>query len=122
MSARDFTRSERRFGWLALAIGLGFAAYFFAAVAPAALESGDVVGAFRAGFVNPFAAGYSTDVILCALLLITWILHESRTRPVRHGWWCIPLTFAPGVATAFGVYLFLRSRAAPASHAAPPAG
>ena len=103
--------SERAFGLVALLIGLAFAVFFAAYVLPPALQSGDVIGAFAAGYVNPYAAGYSTDTILCGVILIAWIGFEMSTgRSPRHAWVCIPLAIVPGVATSFGLYLFLRTR------------
>ncbi len=91
-------------------VGGAFAVAFAVLVVPAVLETGDVVGAFAAGFVNPFASGYALDAICCALLLALWVIYERRHHGIRHGWIAIPLSFAPGVATAFAVYLVLRSR------------
>lgn len=69
-----------------------------------------MLGAFAAGFVNPYSSGYSLDVILCALILFVWIFYERKARGIKHGWIAIPLSFVPGVATGFAVYLVLRSR------------
>lgn len=91
-------------------VGIGFAAFFFIKVLPPVLATGDVVGAFAAGFVNPFAAGYSTDVILCAVLLAIWIFYERQAHGVKYGWIAIVLSVVPGVATGFALYLILRSR------------
>lgn len=91
-------------------LGLVFAAVFCIIVVPPLLESKDILGAFAAGFVNPYATGYSIDAILCALILITWVVYERKNSNVKFGWVVIPLSFAPGVATAFAVYLILRSR------------
>ena len=91
--------------WTAL-----FTLAFCAIVLPPLLESKDLIGAFAAGFVNPYSTGYSLDAIICALILITWVLYERRKLNIRYGWIAILLTFIPGVATAFGVYLLLRSK------------
>ena len=91
-------------------LGVAFAAAFSVIVIPPLIESGDIVGAFAAGFVNPYASGYSLDTILCGLILITWVIYERGTLGIRHGWIAIPLSFAPGVATAFAAYLIIRSR------------
>ena len=95
---------------LVLTLGILFALAFMVIVVPPLVQSGDVVGAFAAGFVNPYSSGYSLDVILCALILFVWILYERKSRGIKHGWIAIPLSFVPGVATGFAVYLFLRSR------------
>lgn len=91
-------------------LGVAFAAAFAVIVVPPLMESGDIIGAFAAGFVNPYASGYSLDTIICGLILIAWVIYERSALGIRHGWVAIPLSFAPGVATAFGAYLVIRSR------------
>ncbi len=105
--------TRRAFEVLTLGLGVAFAAAFCVTVVPPLLKSGDVAGAFAAGFVNPYASGYSLDTIVCGLILVAWIMYERSALGIRHGWVAIPLAFAPGVATAFGVYLFIRSRQLP---------
>jgi len=102
--------NKATFELLCLALGGAFTLAFFIIVVPPLLESGDVVGAFAAGFVNPYASGYSLDTILCGAILCVWILYERSRFGVRHGLWAIPLIVAPGVATGFAVYLIIRSR------------
>lgn len=85
-----------------------FTVYFCWKVIPPFLEHPDLIGAFGAGFVNPFAAGYSTDAICCWFILVIWILYE---RPkVKHGWICVLLGIIPGVAVGFALYLVLRMK------------
>lgn len=98
------------FEMLVAALAVAFAIAFCSIVVPPLIASGDIAGAFAAGFVNPFASGYSLDAILCGLILITWVVYERSALGIRHGWIAIFLSFAPGVATAFGFYLFIRSR------------
>lgn len=102
--------SKNSFEILCLIVGGGFALAFALIVVPALLETGDILGGFAAGFVNPFSAGYSLDVIFCAILLAIWVLYERRHYGVRHGWVALVLCIMPGVATGFAVYLILRSR------------
>lgn len=90
--------------------GALFAVAFCVICIPPLIESGDIAGAFAAGFVNPYSTGYSLDAILCGFILIAWVLYERSALGIRHGWVAIPLSFAPGVATAFAVYLLVRSR------------
>lgn len=96
--------------WL---LGLGFALAFTLLVVPALLRDGDVVGAFAAGFVNPYASGYALDAILCWCVLAAWVLYEAKTLGIRHGWIALLLGVAPGVATGFAAYLLLRLRQRP---------
>lgn len=77
---------------------------------PAAFETMDIIGAFAAGFVNPFAAGYSTDVIMCWFILLCWVLYEAKTFSVRGGWIACLLGIFPGVAVGFALYLLLRQK------------
>ncbi len=105
--------TQRTFESLCIALGAAFAVAFAVVVAPAVVRSGDVVGAFAAGFVNPFASGYALDAICCAALLAVWVLHERRRHGLRHGWIAIVLSIAPGVATGLAYYLVLRSRQMP---------
>ena len=93
-----------------LALGLLFALCFAIIVVPPLLVSGDVIGAFAAGFVNPYSSGYSLDVFVCAAILFCWIFYERSTLGIRHGWIVVPISFMPGVATGFAVYLVMRSR------------
>lgn len=90
--------------------GAVFVIFFAVVVAPPALESGDIMGAFAAGFVNPYSSGYSLDAILTGFILIAWVLYERRTLGIRHGWVAIVLCFVPGVAAALAYYLILRTR------------
>ncbi|WP_341710873.1 DUF2834 domain-containing protein [Erythrobacter sp.] len=87
-----------------------FLAVFALVVVPPLLADPDVFGAFAAGFVNPYASGYSTDVLACWAILSAWILYERRTHGVRHGLWCIALGLVPGVAAGFALYLIIRMR------------
>lgn len=102
--------NQKFFEFLVISLGAVFAFAFFVIVMPPLIESGDVVGAFSAGFVNPYSSGYSLDTILCGFILISWVLFERSTLSIKHGWIVIPLSFVPGVATAFAVYLIIRYR------------
>ena len=95
---------------IVISLGVAFTIAFFVIVVPPLLESGDIIGAFAAGFVNPFSSGYSLDVILCAFILFAWIIYERSALGIKYGWIAIPLSFAPGVATGFAFYLVLRMR------------
>lgn len=98
------------FEFLVFVLGVAFAIAFCIIVVPPLLESGDVFGAFAAGFVNPYSSGYSLDVFVCAAILFVWIIHERGALGIRRGWIAIPLSFVPGVATGFAAYLIIRSR------------
>lgn len=102
--------SERVFRLIVSLAGGAFLAVFVAVVIPPLLAEGDVMGAFAAGFVNPYASGYSSDVLACFAILTAWILYERQRYGVRHGVWCIALSIVPGVAVGFALYLLIRMR------------
>jgi hypothetical protein len=101
--------SDRSFRVAVIAVGLAFAALFFGLVVPPLFDDPDILGAFGAGFVNPYASGYSADVIACWVILAIWIVFEARSRSVKHGWLCLVVGVVPGVAVGFAAYLVLRS-------------
>ncbi len=78
---------------------------------PPLIVNPDIIGAFAAGFVNPFASGYSADTLACWVILTAWISYEARIKGVRHGWICALLGIVPGVAVGFAGYLLVRGRA-----------
>jgi len=89
-------------------LGAGFAIAFGWIVMPPLIASGDIAGGLAAGFVNPYAAGYSLDTITCWWVLAVWVSYERKRFGVRHGGWALALGLAPGVATGFALYLWLR--------------
>ena len=94
---------------LGFEIGLAFLALFCVVVVPPLMADGDILGAFAAGFVNPYASGYSSDVIACWLILAVWVAFEATSKSVKHGWICVLLGVMPGVAVGLAAYLVLRS-------------
>lgn len=92
-----------------------FAAFFFsiffaAVVLPQFMENPDIWGAFAAGFVNPYSSGYSMDVLICWIILATWVAYEAKKYSVRKGWVCLLVGIVPGVAVGFAAYLLLRAK------------
>lgn len=87
-----------------------FTAIFAVVVVPPLIAEPDIIGAFAAGFVNPYASGYSSDVLICWVILAAWVAYEARTHGVKHGWICLLLGAVPGVAVGFALYLLLRRR------------
>lgn len=100
--------SRATFRFALILLGAAFALGFAFIVLPPLWQSGDVLGAFAAGFVNPYASGYALDAILCWCVLACWVWYERASLGVRHGWIALLLGLAPGVATGFAVYLLLR--------------
>ena len=98
--------SDRVYAALLVFLGLGFAAAFVVICIPPLIAHPDVVGAFAAGFVNPYASGYALDTITCWLVLAVLVVRA----PVPYGWAAVLLGVVPGVATGFAIYLLLRLR------------
>ena len=101
--------NDKVFKCLMYGIALAFSIVFLVVVVPPLVANPDIIGALAAGFVNPYASGYSTDVLLCWLALAIWVVYESKTLSIKHGWVCVLLGIAPGVAVGFPLYLVLRS-------------
>ncbi|MEL7476817.1 MAG: DUF2834 domain-containing protein [Cyanobacteria bacterium J06555_12] len=95
---------------LLLFAALFFATYFAVVVVPPLIADPDILGAFAAGFVNPYSSGYSTDVLVCWGILATWIVYEATTYSVKYGWACLLLGIVPGVAVGFALYLLVRAK------------
>lgn len=91
------------------AVALGFTLIFCVVVVPALIENPDVIGALAAGFVNPYAAGYSSDVIFCWLALAVLVVYDAKVLSVKHGWICLLLGLMPGVAVGMALYFIVRS-------------
>ena len=100
--------SEKNFRICLTLVGAAFALFFFATITPPLIENPDVFGAIIAGFVNPYAAGYATDTIVCWFVLMIWIVYEARTYNMKYGWVCLLVGVIPGVASGFALYLILR--------------
>lgn len=88
-------------------IAIAFTIIFSIVVVPPFLNNPNIVEALKAGFVNPYASGYSADVVCCWLVLIVWVIYEYPK--VKYGWVCLVIGFVPGVAVGFAAYLVLRS-------------
>ncbi len=78
--------SDGSFRVAVIAVGLAFSALFSGLVVPPLIDDPEFPGAFGAGFVKPYAAGYSADVIACWVILAIWIVFEASSRSVKHGW------------------------------------
>ncbi len=89
-------------------IGILFTVIFCVIVIPPLVENPDIIGAFAAGFVNPYASGYSTDVFCCWAILLVWVIYEAPK--MKYGWICLLLGIIPGVAVGFALYLLLRTK------------
>lgn len=102
--------SESTFKAIMCCAALFFTVFFAVVVVPPLSENPDILGAFAAGFVNPYASGYSMDVLVCWVILAVWVVYEAKTYSVRNGWICLLLGIVPGVAVGFATYLVLRAK------------
>lgn len=62
----------------------------------------------RTAFGNPVSAFAWADVVISAIVLAMFILHDSSRRRVRHLWLPFLGLFAVGVSCALPLYLALR--------------
>ena len=102
--------TERQFHFVIVAVAVGFTLLFSVVVVPPLIDNPDILGAFGAGFVNPYSSGYSADVIACWLVLAAWVVFEAGSKGVKYGWLCLIVGVVPGVAVGFAAYLLVRSR------------
>ena len=77
-------------------------------VIPPLLQDFDILGAFAAGFVNPYSSGYAADIFSCWAVLAVWVFHERKS--VKGGWIALLLGVVPGVAVGLVVYLLMRQK------------
>jgi hypothetical protein len=99
-----------------VAIAVAFTVAFTVLVIPALVDDGgDVAGGLADGFVNPYASGYSWDVVCSWAVLAVWVVYERASLGQRHGWISLVLGLAPGVAVGLASYLLLRSLRPPAA-------
>jgi hypothetical protein len=89
-------------------VAVGFSMVFCLVVVPPLIDNPDVLGAFAAGFVNPYAAGYSSDVLFCWVALAILVVYEAKVLSVKHGWVCLVLGIVPGVAVGFALCFLIR--------------
>lgn len=89
-------------------LAIVFTIIFSVLIIPPFIQQPDIIGAFAAGFVNPYASGYSTDVCCCWAILLIWIIYESPK--VKLGWICLLIGIVSGVAVGFAVYLLMRTK------------
>lgn len=82
---------------------------------PMFIANPDLIGAVKAGFVNPYATGFSTDTICCWLVLAAWVVYEKFEKGIKHGWIALVIGLVPGVATGFALYLVMRMRQLPSA-------
>jgi len=99
---------EKNFKYALILIAIGFTIFFLVAFVPPVIADQDLLLVLSSGFVNPYATGYSVDLITCWVVLIFWILYESKSTNIKHGWVCIVLGLVPGVAVGLATYLLLR--------------
>jgi uncharacterized protein DUF2834 len=79
---------------------------------------------FRELFANRISSFFGLDVIVSAIVLLTWIWDEQKRRGLRHAWLPALATLAVGVSAGLPLLLYMRPipAAAPTSPAARPAG
>ncbi len=107
---QGFSMTEKIYKTLLVILGTTLTLAFVVIVMPSLLEDFDIIAVVMAGFVNPFSSGFALDAIMCWYVLAVWIWYEAATYKIKHGWICLPIAVAPGVATGFALYLLLRHK------------
>lgn len=102
--------SDKLFKWSLILTALGFTLIFCFIVVPPLMADPDIFGAFAAGFVNPYASGYSLDVFFCWAALAILVIYDKKVLSVKYGWICLLLGIVPGVAVGLSLYLLIRSK------------
>ena len=101
---------DKIFKWSLVSVAIVFTLLFCIVVIPPLIITPDIVGAFAAGFVNPYASGFSYDVIFCWLALAILVVYDAKELSVKFGWVCLLLGLFPGVAVGLSLYLLLRTK------------
>lgn len=63
-----------------------------------------------AGMVSPLASSLTTDFMICASALFTFIIVESRRLKMKNMWIIYVSTFLIAIAFAAPLFLYLRER------------
>lgn len=91
-------------------LAAAFSVAFAVVCLPPFMHNPDILGAFGAGFVNPYASGYAMDTFFTWAVLAVWVVYEAKTHGIRHGWVALVAGVVPGVAAGLALYLLIRLR------------
>ena len=61
-------------------------------------------------FSTRIGAFFGLDVIVSAVVLIVFILHDSKKSAISNGWLAILATLSIGVSLGLPLYLYMRER------------
>jgi hypothetical protein len=93
--------------YLALAVaGTVLPYYFF--IQQMAVSGADIVGFMMLGFVNPVAAGFSTDLVISSIVF--WVYMFSAGSDAPRPWVFIALNLLVGLSCALPAWLYWRAR------------
>ncbi len=59
---------------------------------------------------NPAASSISIDIVIACTTFFVWMMAESRRLKMKRTWLLIPYALMGSFASAFPLFLFLRSR------------
>ena len=65
---------------------------------------------FEELFSTRVSAFFALDVIVSAIVLVTFVWSEGRRLNLSHMWWPIIATLLVGVSLGFPLFLYLRQR------------
>jgi len=59
-------------------------------------------------FANRISSFFGLDVIVSALVLLSWVWDERRRRGIRHAWLPVLATLLVGVSAGLPLFLYMR--------------
>lgn len=75
------------------------------------LAGGTMLDFLKQGYANNPTASLSTDVGLCALLLVFWMAREARRYGIKHLWAYILFSFLVAISVTVPLFLAARRKA-----------
>jgi hypothetical protein len=72
--------NQHTFKFTIVAAAATFTALFAYWCIPPQIANRDIIGAFAAGFVNPYSSGYAADTLACWVILTAWVAYEAKTK------------------------------------------
>ena len=83
----------------------------FGAFVPWLLNNGiDFTALYQAAMVNPISIFAWLDVLVAALVLLTFIIVDGKRNNVRYAWLAVIGTISVGVSCGLPLYLYLKER------------
>ena len=89
---------------------LGIAIPFGAFIPWLANNGLDFIALFNAAIMNPISIFAWLDVLVSALVLLTFIVVDGKRNKVKYHWLAVLGTLSVGVSFGFPLYLYLKEK------------